>query len=121
MSAKVVNLNQYKNSKHRSWLQKSEARISDVIRHYLFYNFALDMDQLVEMYHHQKRECFDESWDYLDLRELISDIFVETKLLDTIIQDLNSKHWYDETKVSRQKILEICLSIFVLETGMNAG
>lgn len=120
MSAKIVDLTTYRNKKHHSWIRKNEARISDVIRYYLSHSFALDFEYLTQAYQEQKKDCFDESWDYLDLRDLISDILEESKLLDMIITELKTKRWFDEKQVSRQKLLEICLSIFVLETGISA-
>ena len=116
----VIDLNQYRNRKHRDWLVKNESKIEDVIRYYLLNTFNLDMAALTDIYQTQKRDCFDDSWDYLDLRELIGDIFVEANILDSIIDDLKSKRWFDEKQICRQKILEICLSIFVLETGISA-
>jgi hypothetical protein len=120
MSAKVYDLKKFRNKKHHSWIRKNESRINDVIRYYLSNNFSLDFEFISQAYQSQKREGFDESWDYLDLREIISDILDQSNLLDMILDDLKTKKWFDEKQISRQKLLEICLSIFVLETGIYA-
>lgn len=119
MSAKVIDLSKYRNKKHRSWFVENEARLSDIVRSHLFKRFAFDFELFAEAYKNQKRINFDESWDYLDLRDLIAEVIEESRLLEYVIEDLRKKKWFDESQISRQKLLEICLSIFVLETGQT--
>ena len=117
MSANVIDLKLYRNTRRRSWLRKNEERIHRVIRNCLGNNVQLDFHSLVDAYQAQRRFGMDESWDYLDLRELISDVLDHSEVVDEIIRELRSHSWFDPRHVSRQKILELCLSVFILEAG----
>lgn len=120
MNARIFDLNKYRNKRSHSWLRENESRISDVVRFYLHNNFRVDLDFLSKAYQSQRREGFYESWDYLDFREVLSEILERSNILDMVLTELKSKHWFEEKQISRQKLLEICLSIFVLDTGISA-
>lgn len=120
MSGKVICFQKFKNKRHKNWISSNESKINEVVRKHIFSSLQIDFECISDRYLSMQKNDYAESWDYLDLRDLISEYIEDTKVLDAIVSELKNKTWFDPRKISRQKILEMCLSVFILETGVSA-
>ena len=116
---KVLNLNNYRVRRQREWLEKYRGRLESYLSHRLLSHISWSFAQVAHSYQSNLHFEFEESWDYLDLREHLEDELRD--LAQQVHNDLACEYWFDRKAISVQKLTEFCLDIFISgSAGLSA-
>ena len=112
--AKLVDINKYRNKQQRSWLRVHEAKLNSLIAFHIQNSLGMALDEIAHAYSTQQVVNSEESWEYWDLRDLISEVFYRTGIIEKIYEDLNKEVWFKQKFMPQDKLLDLCVSRYIL-------
>lgn len=109
----VIVLQEYKKTRRKSFLVKHKRQLERFISKFIDQN--LDMDLLRSTYENVAHNFYyqENSWDYVEFREILADSIDRTIGLE-LYQNLKQQSWFDATLITRDEIVERCLSDYIL-------
>lgn len=117
----IVELTDYKRKLRKSFLAKHKARLDLFIGRFI--NQHLDMDLLRLSYtQHDGVDGLsqEESWDYVAFREILVDALDQT-IGTELYSQLKRERWFDSRVVTRDEVIERCLSGYILNQCQYAA
>lgn len=110
---KVIELNSYRKEQHKIWWEQNKHRIDSIIKRFFEGQWAIDFATLADSYQAAPDYALP-AWDYLDFRDMIFEAISGKEIIDIIHDHLKSRSWYREQWLSRDRIVERCVSMYVL-------
>jgi len=74
----------------------------------------MELHEVAYAYKVQQVANLEESWDFWDLRDIISDVLQRTGIVQRIYEDLKKEKWFNGKMISEDKLLELCVSTYIL-------
>ena len=108
----VIKMEDFKKRQRRRYLKTHHVHIERFIERFISVNAPVSIDDFVHQYQLLQRNNCQDSWDYLDLRELIIQS-LEKSIGKMLANELAAQPWYDERWLSWERILEHCLAALV--------
>ncbi len=108
----VVNIEDFKKRQRKRYLKTHNAQIERFISRFISKHAQSSIDDFVNQYQYVQRNNHQDSWDYLELRDLILESLEKT-LGSVLASELEKQSWYDERWLSWERLLEHCLTAFV--------
>lgn len=110
---KLVNLASYRSSSRKSYLAKHRSRLDHFVHHFVSAHIDVDFRNLAAEYQERHLEG-QEAWDYVDFRELLEEAF-ELAFSAVLYDELKKQRWFDGRHVTKEEILDRCLSAYIIE------
>ena len=109
----VIQLNRYRREQHKAWWNKNKHRIDEIIREKFEGQWSMDFCHLLHTCQPDQSLALP-SWDYLDMRDIIFEAIHDDGVIDEIMSVIQSQRWYEARWISRDRVVERCLSLYVL-------
>lgn len=115
--SKVIQLAVFRRSTRKAFLGKYGPRLDRFIRRFIESNIDVDFRQIQDDYQDLCARA-GTSWDYIHFREILTDALDE--LFGKTLYDLLLREpWFDARLITKDEIIERCLSAYVM--GANAA
>ena len=85
---------------------------------FLSYHMEVNYLQAAESYQSMRYANYEETWDYIDLRDLIHQA-IEIELWEQIYSRLKKLSWFDSRLFTKDEMIEYCLSLYILNSINN--
>jgi hypothetical protein len=109
----VISLREYRKRLRKVFLTKHKVRLDRFIARFIDHH--LDMDLLRDTYAAQTADGshLEASWDYSEFRDILAETLDRTVGQD-LYRQLKSEKWFDHRLVTRDEVIERCLSDYIL-------
>jgi hypothetical protein len=115
----VIVLAKYRSVKKRSYFKKYEAQINKFVKHFIQRNIRCSFESISQQYIASKQAEQETAWDYYDLRDTLKDAIFEV-FGEQIYLECNTLYWFDSRYLSRDDLVENCMSQMILGTDVSA-
>ena len=112
--AEVIKLTTYRVMKQRNWVLKNKERFNLFVGDFIARSLDFNFWQALQSYQNLQHAHMEKSWDYTDLREHLHE-WIEGPFVDFLYQELTLQWWFDPKLMTKDELLEQCLSLFILE------
>ncbi|MCX6131257.1 MAG: hypothetical protein NTX25_19630 [Proteobacteria bacterium] len=109
----VIELAKFRTSKKRSYLKKYESHISKFVKQFVSRNIRYSFESISQYYIAQKQKEEALAWDYIDMRETVKEALVEV-FGEQMWVECQELYWFDARYLSKDDLLEYCISEMVL-------
>jgi hypothetical protein len=107
----VVNLALYRRKSRKDFLAKHGARIDRVVERFVN-DIDVDFRQLAADYQ-DRYGTGQASWDYVEFREILAEA-IDEAFGRALYEQLRAQRWFDNRLITKEEIIERCLSTYVL-------
>ena len=115
----VLQLDVYRRKARQAYLAKYAGRIDRLIESFVKLHVDVDFRQLADDFQSGRYGQQQASWDYVEFREVLAEALDEV-FGKAMYEMLRSQHWFDGSVISKEEIVDRCLSTFVL-AGCSQG
>ena len=115
----VISLAQQRRRRRQAYLAKHGSRLDRFVARWVATTIDVDLAQLANDFQRGRLDVAQETWDYNQFRDVLVDALNEAFGRD-LYALLASQTWFDRTHISRDEIIERCLSHYVLDRGGQA-
>ena len=117
----VAKLNKYRAFRKKIWLEKHLFLLQSHIKDFIKANFRVGFSEISEFYQDLHRSNCEESWDYVDLRDLVHTA-MEEHFCENLYESLKGQSWFKAGLISKEEAVEFCLSMYIVGTQTsNSG
>ena len=113
MNNKIISLIEFKQQKWLKYRKTHRKKIEQFLCHFVEQNFTINYSRLNQQYLDQIISENKFSWDYQDFRDELRDA-IKSVFGDQIWHQINQVSWFNPKLVSKDELIEIAFSIFVL-------
>lgn len=110
----IIDLASYRARKQKQWLASYEKKLDSYICNWLCLRTNLDFIQVANSYQALQCSYSEDSWDYLDLRDLIQEVMEDISI--QLYEDLKKEYWFESSLLSKQKIIEYSMSLYIMNS-----
>lgn len=110
---KVINLTEFRCKTRKDYLAKNGARLDAFIHRWVKQNIDVDFRQLAEDFQQGQSGGDYTAWDYAEFRDLLTEA-LDQAFGETIYRLLRDQHWFDDRQISKDELIERCLSAYIL-------
>ena len=115
----LIQLALYRRKARQTYLAKYAGRIDHLIESFVRLHVDVDFRQLAEDFQSGRSGQDHPSWDYVEFREVLAEALDEV-FGKAMYEMLQRQHWFDCTVISKDEIVDRCLSTYVL-AGCSQG
>ncbi len=115
----IVDLKEFKKQQKKDYLNEVEAKLDKFINAFIDEQFKFDFIEIYENYKTMQIEQCKLSWDYIDLRDVVSEA-IEKVYGEALYEELKNQHWFDSSIIKKDYILDRCVSFFILGSELAA-
>jgi hypothetical protein len=109
----LVNLATYRRKSRKAYLAKYGARLDLFVERFARQNIDVDFRQLADDFVAGRYGTSQEAWDYVHFRETLADALNEA-FGQALYQSLRAERWFDYRQITRDEIVERCLSSYIM-------
>ena len=113
MSSNVISLKEYRQLRKKLFMERHQTRVENFITSFISQNFKMNFDMINQQYLAHKAYQNEMAWDYQDFREELKDA-VRQVFGDQIWAEVRALYWFDPQWISRDELIELCISYFIL-------
>jgi len=116
----LVNLKSFRKKKRDEFYRKHGSKLDIFILRFMNENFPTDFFQIALYYQELQMQNEELLWDYVAFRDLLIDA-VEKTFGSALMNELEKQPWFDRLSISKEEVVERCLSIFIIGETRNFG
>ena len=113
--AQVINLNRARRERHKGWWDAHGAKVDAIIHKNVASLDEFRIHELSATYHGSQVTAPAHSWDYIDFRSILLRFLLSSEIIEKIMIDLKNQRWFDAKWLSKDRLLDRCLSVWVLQ------
>ena len=114
----VVYLSEFRSSTRKAFLGKHGTRLDRFIRRFVDSHIDVDFRQIQDDYQELCARA-GTSWDYVHFREVLTEALDEL-FGKTVYELLLREYWFDAKLITKDEIVERCLSAYVMGSSAAA-
>ena len=112
--ADVINLTRARRERHKGWWDAHGAKVDAIIHKNVSTLDQFRIHELTATYHSSAAIAPAHGWDYIDLRNILLRFLLSSEIIEKIMTDLRHQRWFESTWISKEGLMDRCLSIWVL-------
>ena len=116
----LFQLAQYRRKARQAFLAKYAARIDHMIESFVRLHVDVDFRQLADDFQSGRYGQDQASWDYVEFREVLAEALDEV-FGKAMYEMLKRQYWFDCNVISKDEIVDRCLSTYVLAGCSHGG
>lgn len=117
---KIISLIQFKQDRKKSWRKKYAPALKRFTESFVHDHFRISFNILNDIYVHRKIQDNEMAWDYHDFRDDLRDAIREV-YGQLIWDEARRQYWFDQRYLSKDELVELCISCFILGNSMVAN
>jgi hypothetical protein len=118
--SKVISLKGYRNKTRQAYWAKNGARLDRFLARFIQNHIEDDFRQIALDYQAARHAMQDASWDYVHFREILAEAMDEV-FGRALYGMLQAQLWFDARVVTRDEVMDRCLSMYIMNECQQAS
>ena len=109
----LILLDDFRKKKRKIFLLKHKAQLERFIARFIDQHLDMDLLRFAFGRVSQEGDFQEESWDYVEFREILAEV-IDQAIGRELYQLLKEEAWFDSRLMTRDEVIERCLSDYIL-------